>query len=423
MSRVNRGRAAPIDYRERSHQGLVRPTNQDEVAVFRTGWDVPALIAAVADGMGGHNGGAHASQSVLAHLRKRLAGVALRLAAYGDEWQDELTEILLQAVEGANAALWAEAQSDPELHGMGTTLVLAVFVDGWCGVVHAGDSRAFRSRGSGIVQLTIDHSWGEEQRRLGRSTTAEIADAPHRGHLIRAMGVAPTVEPEVTWCRLQKGDLVLLCSDGLTNHVSAPEIAWFLKRAALDADQALLDAALARGGHDNVSVVLLRQSAAPTRRLPQPRGAGPGETWDDRWYTYPPVAPGGSRSRSSVRLAVSLGGALLLALAVLAGSAVWLLRPPEPRAKGAAGVDAPVADSVHGAGQDAGPPADVRSPEDPAPQSDSSAAGGPAADRAQAILPDTGASAKPDPEGSPPAGEGGHLGSLPRPSPVPTVPR
>jgi protein phosphatase len=207
----------------------------------------PPLFA-IADGRGGAQAG---------ELASRLAAAALEEAgaAAGD------AEAVAAAVRAANARIFERSLTDPAVAGMGTTATVAV-VDEQAGTVtlaHVGDSRAYLYRKGSLEQLTTDHSLVAELVRTGRLTEAEAAVHPHRSVITRALGTEAEVEVDTRTLELAPGDLILLCSDGLSAMVRDDEIARLLGDSNLDPYQAaetLVRAANAAGGEDNVTVVV-----------------------------------------------------------------------------------------------------------------------------------------------------------------------
>lgn len=224
--------------------GRVRTSNQD-VALE------DADLYAVADGMGGHVGG---------EVAARVAVDALRLAFQ----RNPTVEGLRQAVAEANRAVWRQSQLDTALRGMGTTMTATALVRATDGsnvvaLANVGDSRAYVYSGGEVLQVTSDHSLAEEKVRQGELTEAEAAVHPHRHILTRALGVASDVDVDLWELRLEAGDRLLLCSDGLTNEVSDADIGAVLGEVE-DPDEAartLVQAALEHGGNDNVTVVVV----------------------------------------------------------------------------------------------------------------------------------------------------------------------
>ncbi len=229
--------------------GQVRDGNEDSYLVDRR-----LDLFAVADGMGGHRAGEIASATALDGLRTAIEG--------GSPVPD--------AVGRANAAVWDKAAGDTDLAGMGTTLTAATFGDGTLTIAHVGDSRAYLLRGDRLERLTTDHSLVEELVRDGKLTEDQAAVHPQRSVITRALGVDSTVEVDVYSVVLEPADRVILCSDGLTSMVRAPRIAEILREESdpTRAANALVDAANAAGGEDNITVVVLDAVAEARDPLP-----------------------------------------------------------------------------------------------------------------------------------------------------------
>jgi len=235
-----------------SDVGMRRGANEDRFAL------APELgLFLVADGMGGHSAGQVASQ-----LAAEAALEAVRALEGGTV---SLTEKLRQATEIANRRIFAASQSRRELSGMGTTLVAILASEARVALAHVGDSRAYLLRHGRIRCLTDDHSLVGELLRRQEIDEAAAREHPHRHVLTRAVGVRRAVQPDLAELTPMAGDLFLMCSDGLTNHMRDEEIAMLL---AADADpQDVCDALVAcandRGGDDNITVVLVRYEKNP----------------------------------------------------------------------------------------------------------------------------------------------------------------
>jgi protein phosphatase len=236
--------------------GRRRRVNEDRYAM------APDLgLYLVADGMGGHKAGQIASQLA--------AEAALRAVETLQGGTVSLSEKLRHAVACANREIFSQAQIQPELAGMGTTLVALLAGEGRAALAHVGDSRAYLIRGGRIRLLTDDHSLvGELLRR--REISADAArEHPHRHVLTRALGVRREVEPDLAELSPLEGDIFTMCSDGLTNHMRDEEISAAVGASdeLQDTCDALVELANRRGGEDNTTVVLVRfekEEDAPT---------------------------------------------------------------------------------------------------------------------------------------------------------------
>lgn len=230
--------------------GRLRERNEDAVAGdAEQGW------ALVADGMGGHQGGDVASAIVAREVKARIDRM---MADHADD--QALVAGLVTAVREAGHAVFARSENDLALRGMGSTLVVACLRGERLLVAHVGDSRAYCLHGRELRRLTSDHSLLQELLDGGMISPAEARRAPGRGILTRSLGVDFEVEVDVGWHAVGPGDLVLLCSDGLTEMVDDPDLAEILysQNGDLDALAArLIGRANENGGRDNVSVVLL----------------------------------------------------------------------------------------------------------------------------------------------------------------------
>ena len=222
-----------------THIGRLRDGNEDAVHPEGSGRN-GTLVAAVADGMGGHVGGEVASRIAIEAATAADDGVAGRIAA-------------------ANAAVVDHAAGHPRLRGMGTTLTLGVFsTRPSVEIGHVGDSRAYLLRDGGLRRITEDHSVVAELLAGGMITEDEARFHPQRNLVTRSLGLAPSIEADVETFDLEPGDRVLLCSDGLTNMVDDDNIAGLLGEGTPDeAVWALIEAANRAGGHDNVTVVVV----------------------------------------------------------------------------------------------------------------------------------------------------------------------
>jgi serine/threonine protein phosphatase PrpC len=237
----------------RTDVGLVRSENQD-FGTYTTPREENhshpgGRLLVVADGMGGHRGGATAS---------RLAGETVKAQYLGSETYD-IAQALREALTRANARIFTEAQANPDLRGMGTTTSALVVKNNQAWFAHVGDSRIYLVRGDEIRQITEDHSLVASMVREGLLTPKEAETHPRRNVLQRSMGVSEDVEIDVSGpFGIQQNDVFVLCSDGLHGLVKEPEIKQI---AGLPIDQAATEyvrLALARGAPDNVTVIVAK---------------------------------------------------------------------------------------------------------------------------------------------------------------------
>jgi protein phosphatase len=237
----------------RTDVGLVRSENQD-FGTYTTPREESSShpggrLLVVADGMGGHRGGATAS---------RLAGETVKAQYLGSETYD-IAQALRESLTRANARIFTEAQANPDLRGMGTTTSALVVKNNQAWFAHVGDSRIYLVRGDEIRQITEDHSLVASMVREGLLTPKEAETHPRRNVLQRSMGVGEDVEIDVSGpFDIQENDVFILCSDGLHGLVREPELK---EIAALPIDQAATEyvrRALSRGAPDNVTVIVAK---------------------------------------------------------------------------------------------------------------------------------------------------------------------
>jgi protein phosphatase len=237
-----------------SHQGFVRPTNQDAFLV-----DNRLHLWAVADGMGGHPGGDVASHLVIDTIARQAVNEVLRLQGPSEQ----VVMALRDMVESAHHAILAHARQHLDLNGMGTTLTLLQISSHpfpTATIVHEGDSRAYLLRDGTLIQLTRDHSMVEEHVRQGLLSAAQAQHHPQRHVLSRAVGLGPRSDVDVTLESLKAGDRLMLCTDGLTKMVDDARIAITMTTIPNNPEascRALVAAALDAGGIDNVTVVIV----------------------------------------------------------------------------------------------------------------------------------------------------------------------
>jgi serine/threonine protein phosphatase PrpC len=222
-------------------------------------------LYAVADGMGGHLGGERASRMAVEileqHLSRRLTEdlsdpEAARPRSDGQPPPAALA--LREATLEAAKAIHEEAQADAGHAGMGTTLTGGLFLGEHLTLCHVGDSRAYIHRDSRARQLTEDHSWINEQVKAGLINPDDALVSRFRNIITRSVGFEPTVQPDLFTVTVEPGDCFLLCTDGLSNYLSADEIARVLTaQFYADAGPALVDIANERGGDDNITCVVV----------------------------------------------------------------------------------------------------------------------------------------------------------------------
>jgi serine/threonine protein phosphatase PrpC len=239
--------------------GRARDNNEDSVAM-----DEQAGLAVLADGMGGYNAGEIASGMATAFIKSELGRWLNEASANASD--TDVRRAMDICVDNANRAIYNAANSNPQYAGMGTTLVVAVLREGRLLMGHIGDSRGYRLRNGRLTQITKDHSLLQEQIDAGLITPEQAAFSSNKNLVTRAVGVEDTVLLETHLHDILPGDLVLMCSDGLSDMVTDDQIAAVLQGAndLQEAGKALVAAANAAGGRDNIAVVLVRALGTAT---------------------------------------------------------------------------------------------------------------------------------------------------------------
>jgi protein phosphatase len=243
--------------------GRVREHNEDTIA---TDSDVGLLV--LADGMGGYNAGEVASGIAVKTITNLVREGLLREDLAAIDRSTGLTRpsiVLRDAITRANKIIYQTARSQAECEGMGTTVVAALFYDNRISIAHVGDSRLYRQRGSQIAQVTMDHSLLQELVDRGFYSPEEAQRAANKNYVTRALGVEPQVEVEVQEHPVDKGDIFILCSDGLSDMVEDEDIRLTISTFGANLDtvaKQLIQLANENGGRDNVSVVLAQANEA-----------------------------------------------------------------------------------------------------------------------------------------------------------------
>ena len=226
--------------------GLVRALNEDSLCI-----SPEDSFFAVADGMGGHRAGEIASKMALQLLK---SGLDKRLKS-----REKAEQALVDSIKEANRSLFELSAKNPEWQGMGTTVTACLKSDGEILIGQVGDSRAYLLRDNGISQLTEDHSLVQELVKSGSITEEEAFLHPQRNVLTRAIGIGLVLDVDLFRVNIKSGDLLLLCTDGLTRYIRQEELLSTVSSAPdLDAAvQELLKKVIQSGGADNISIVLV----------------------------------------------------------------------------------------------------------------------------------------------------------------------
>lgn len=235
-----------------SETGKVRSQNQDAFRIEEL--DRSTVLAAVCDGMGGAKSGNIASKLAIDVFTEEV------LCSYKPSMTQEQIEQLLQnAVKLANFTVYDQARQFEDFAGMGTTLVAALITGKTATIVNVGDSRCYHITRSDIRRITVDHSLVQLMVDRGELTAEEARDYPGRNYITRAVGTEPTVESDIFAIRLDRGEALLLSSDGLHNEVDDQEILFEVVHGVNNDNccRRLLDIADMRGSPDNVTCVLV----------------------------------------------------------------------------------------------------------------------------------------------------------------------
>ena len=300
--------------------GLVRTNNQDRLLMADP-------LFAVADGMGGAAAGEVASATAVEGLQD----------AFGQAGE-ATPEALMEAARTANRAVWNQAEANPEMRGMGTTLVALALVDGGrLAAVNIGDSRLYLLRGDEFRQVTSDHNLVAELVAEGRISKEEAEFHPRRNIMTRALGVDPDVEVDLFVEESRPGDRYLLCSDGLPRELRDDHMVSILRRFAdpEEAAKELVDEAKRRGGNDNITAVVVDVVDTESSAAPAP------EQEKDPTVVVPTPAPEPSpaaeprdaeaeRGKPTAKVitlrVVAFFGVLILVLALAAVAIGWYAR-------------------------------------------------------------------------------------------------
>lgn len=231
--------------------GRVRETNQDFVKVFKNQSNI--IMGIVCDGMGGHQGGDVASTMAVSHLGHNFSKTDFTDPELAQKW-------LTVQLKLENEIILETADRFSDLNGMGTTVVLAVAFDEKILIAHLGDSRAYLYGSNDFKQITQDHSLVNELVKMGEITEQQARNHPQKNIITETLGVSSTINPEFDNLEVHAGDIFLLCTDGLTNSLTDPQIQQILATKNLTLKERcnkLINEANRLGGGDNITVCLL----------------------------------------------------------------------------------------------------------------------------------------------------------------------
>jgi PPM family protein phosphatase len=240
----------------RSDIGRIRSVNEDRAVILPESNGM--VVAVVADGMGGHQAGDIASQMAIEKIQDELSRLP------DNATPEERMIAVKLAVEAANQDVYRHASEREQFHGMGTTVVVTVATPDCLVIGHIGDSRAYLAEEERFIQLTEDHSLVNELVRSGQITMEEAHHHPRRNVLTRALGTETRVLVDVHVFEWRDGDIVLMCSDGLSGLVEGDLLYRILRSEGTLEDKVnrLVEKALDAGGDDNITVVLIENQAS-----------------------------------------------------------------------------------------------------------------------------------------------------------------
>ena len=236
----------------KSDVGKVREMNQDYYYISNSLDEVQLYI--LADGMGGYNGGEIASKIAVETAKNYIENNFKEI----EKDRDSIIQLLGSSMEYANMVVYEKSQEKPELHGMGTTLEICLIYNNKVYIGHIGDSRIYRIRKEFIRKLTQDHSYVQKLVKEGKITKEQAEVHPQKNMLTRALGCNAFVEPDVMVKGFLKDDILVMCSDGLTNMVKTEIIYQDASKNIEQAPKELVRIANENGGKDNVTVVIIK---------------------------------------------------------------------------------------------------------------------------------------------------------------------
>ncbi len=238
-----------LEFYALTHSGIQRTNNEDYYAIPKADLPCNDYLFVVADGMGGHKAGEIASE---------LATRKFAEAFYQDNNLSSVRDQMNYALEQANNAVYHKARE--RFNNMGTTLVACHVENNRAIFLNVGDSRAYIIRNESARQITIDHSVVNDLILKGVITEKEAVNHPQRNVITKAIGIAQTVKADFFVENIASGDYIVLCSDGLTNHVDLHDVGILFNSActAESIARSLLDFALIKGGADNITIIVIR---------------------------------------------------------------------------------------------------------------------------------------------------------------------
>ena len=236
----------------RSDVGRVRDLNEDYFYVSNSLDDIQLFM--LADGMGGCNGGEIASRLAIEAAKNYIENNFKDI----EKDKDSIIQLVASSMEYANMVVYEKSRENKELEGMGTTLEICLIYNNKVFIGHVGDSRIYRIRKEFMRKLTQDHSYVQKLVKDGTITEEEAVHHPQKNMLMKALGCNAFVEPDVMIKGFLKDDILIICSDGLTNLVPQEEIFAEVKKNIETAPKELIEKANNNGGYDNITVIVIK---------------------------------------------------------------------------------------------------------------------------------------------------------------------
>lgn len=236
----------------KSDVGKARDMNQDFYYIPKE--EDTLKVCILADGMGGYKGGEIASRlattTALSYIQSNFEKISHE--------KEEILKLIKSSMEYANMVVYEKSKEDKELEGMGTTLEVCLIYNNKAYIGHVGDSRIYRIRKEFIRKLTTDHSYVQKLVKDGTITQEEAEHHPKKNMLMKALGCTAFVEPDVTVKGFIKDDIILMCSDGLTNMITNKEIYDIIREDYKNSPEKLIQKANENGGYDNITAIVIK---------------------------------------------------------------------------------------------------------------------------------------------------------------------
>ncbi len=235
----------------KSDVGKARDMNEDFYYIANDEDSLKLYI--LADGMGGYNGGEIASRLATSSAKSYIESNFNEI----EHTKENIADLIKNAIEYANMVVYEKSKESEELENMGTTLEVCLIYNNKAFIGHIGDSRIYRIRKNIIRKLTQDHSYVQELVNDGTITKEEAVHHPKKNMLMKALGCTPFIEPDITIKGFLKDDIIVICSDGLTNMINEQEIYNIIVQDVTNSSTNLVNRANELGGYDNITVLVI----------------------------------------------------------------------------------------------------------------------------------------------------------------------